>query len=397
MHELSIAVNIVDIACEEAERQGDSRVDAVYLNLGVLSGVVKEALLFSWELACEGTRIAGARLAIRTCRAGRCRSWPSKFSPKGIRRPFMTPRLVEVRKNVLKRNDELARALRERFRHAGVFVVSLVSSPGSGKTALLEPTLRTLWQDPSCGRTGGRSRHGKRCRPPVAKRGAGSPDRHRHRLPPGSSDGGACFGRMGSGLQLDILFIENVGNLVCPASYDLGEDLRLVLLSVTEGEDKPLKYPSIFNTADIAVITKIDLADAVEFDLEAADNILAVRPGMRIVPVSSKSGRGMECWFNCWRSIVRGNAPRRRRMTSYPSHERHSSVEGKEENQSPAAWNRTGSGFPAVCVQPGDPPAAGGLCAQLLRRAARGGRRLAGIGGHFRARHHRGGAAAGLH
>jgi hydrogenase nickel incorporation protein HypB len=94
---------------------------------------------------------------------------------------------------------------------------------------------------------------------------------------------------------LDILFIENVGNLVCPASYDLGEDLRMVLLSVTEGEDKPLKYPSIFNTADIAVVTKMDLADAVEFDLEtAAENILAVRPGMRIVTVSSKSGQGME-------------------------------------------------------------------------------------------------------
>jgi hydrogenase nickel incorporation protein HypB len=94
---------------------------------------------------------------------------------------------------------------------------------------------------------------------------------------------------------LDILFIENVGNLVCPASYDLGEDLRLVLLSVTEGEDKPLKYPTIFHTADIALITKIDLADAVEFDLEAAtENILVVRPGMRILPVSSKCGQGME-------------------------------------------------------------------------------------------------------
>ncbi len=94
---------------------------------------------------------------------------------------------------------------------------------------------------------------------------------------------------------MQFLFIENVGNLVCPASYDLGEDLRLVLMSVTEGEDKPLKYPTIFNSADVAVITKIDLANAVEFDSAAAErNIQAVRPGMAILKVSSKSGAGMD-------------------------------------------------------------------------------------------------------
>ena len=98
--------------------------------------------------------------------------------------------------------------------------------------------------------------------------------------------------------QLDFLFIENVGNLVCPASYDLGEDMRLVLLSVTEGEDKPLKYPTIFNTADVAIVTKMDLAEAVEFDSAAADcNIQRVRPGMPILRVSSKNGFGMSDWL----------------------------------------------------------------------------------------------------
>ena len=93
---------------------------------------------------------------------------------------------------------------------------------------------------------------------------------------------------------LDFLFIENVGNLVCPSSYDLGEDLRLVLLSVTEGEDKPLKYPTIFNSADVAVITKLDLAEAVEFDAAAADkNIRAVRRGMPVLSLSAKTGQGM--------------------------------------------------------------------------------------------------------
>ena len=94
--------------------------------------------------------------------------------------------------------------------------------------------------------------------------------------------------------QLDFLFIENVGNLVCPSSYDLGENLRLVLISVTEGEDKPLKYPTIFNSADVAVVTKMDLAAAVEFDWQAAyQNIQAVRPGMQVFPLSAKTGEGM--------------------------------------------------------------------------------------------------------
>jgi hydrogenase nickel incorporation protein HypB len=94
---------------------------------------------------------------------------------------------------------------------------------------------------------------------------------------------------------LDFLFIENVGNLVCPSSYDLGENLRIVLMSVTEGEDKPLKYPTIFNTSDVAVITKTDIAGAVEFDLAAATrNIRSVRPGMQIFEVSAKTGEGMQ-------------------------------------------------------------------------------------------------------
>jgi len=99
--------------------------------------------------------------------------------------------------------------------------------------------------------------------------------------------------------KLDYLFVENVGNLVCPASYDLGESVRILLLSVTEGEDKPLKYPTIFNTADVAVLTKIDLAAAVEFDREAVHrNIQAVRPGMKTFEISAKTETGMEAWLS---------------------------------------------------------------------------------------------------
>jgi hydrogenase nickel incorporation protein HypB len=99
------------------------------------------------------------------------------------------------------------------------------------------------------------------------------------------------------------LFIENVGNLVCPATFDLGEELRLVLFSVTEGEDKPLKYPTIFNTADVTLITKTDLAAAVEFDATAAHrNLQAVRPGMQVFEVSAKTGAGMEGWLEALRA-----------------------------------------------------------------------------------------------
>ena len=204
------------------------------------------------------------------------------------------PRLVEVRQNVLKQNDLLARQLRERFRRAGVFVVSLVSSPGAGKTALLEsvltrlrPRLRVaaLVGDLATENDAARL---ARSKAPVRQITTGTVCHLDASMVERSLEDFRLE-------ELDLLFIENVGNLVCPASYDLGESLRLVLLSVTEGEDKPLKYPTIFNTADVAVITKTDIAAAVEFDPEAARaNIQSVRPGMKIFEVSSKTGSGMD-------------------------------------------------------------------------------------------------------
>jgi hydrogenase nickel incorporation protein HypB len=209
-----------------------------------------------------------------------------------------TPRIVEVRKNVLKHNDEVARALRQRFQDAGVFVVSLVSSPGAGKTAFLEKTLTLLKQ---------------RDLRPAALVGDLATDSDATRLARSQAPvkqittGTLCHleaAMIQHSLEewnldeLDYLFIENVGNLVCPSSYDLGENLRLVLLSVTEGEDKPLKYPTIFNTSDVAMVTKIDLAEAVEFDWAATHaNLQAVRPEMAVIQVSAKTGQGMDEWM----------------------------------------------------------------------------------------------------
>ena len=206
------------------------------------------------------------------------------------------PRLIEVRQKVLKQNDLLARSLRERFRRAGVYVVSLVSSPGSGKTAFLEKMLTLLRENYHVAAlvgdlaTENDAARLARSKAPVRQITTGTICHLEAAMVERALEGWSLD-------ELDFLFVENVGNLVCPSSYDLGEDLRLVLMSVTEGEDKPLKYPTIFNTADVAIITKIDLSEAVEFDLMAANSsIQSVRPGMKVLEVSTKTGEGIaEC------------------------------------------------------------------------------------------------------
>ena len=208
----------------------------------------------------------------------------------------MVPRLVEVRRNVLKQNDVIAGELRRRFQEAGVHAVSLVSSPGSGKTAFLEKTLSLLGKSHRVAAlvgdlaTENDAVRLRRSQAPVRQIVTGTVCHLDATMVRDALEGWKIE-------ELDYLFIENVGNLVCPSSYDLGEEMRLVLLSVTEGEDKPLKYPTNFNSADVAVITKIDLADAVGFDWEAAlVNIQAVRPNMKVLRVSAKTGEGFDEW-----------------------------------------------------------------------------------------------------
>lgn len=204
------------------------------------------------------------------------------------------PRIVEIRRKVLKENDLVAHRLRERFQRAGVQVISLVSSPGSGKTTLLERLLTELGREHRVAAlVGDLATENDAAR--LARSGA--PVRQ-------ITTGTVCHldatmvERALEDFSLDnlnILFIENVGNLVCPSSFDLGEDLRLVLVSTTEGEDKPLKYPTIFNTADVAVVTKLDLVHAVGCDLDLLiGNIHSVRPGMQILKVSARDGSGIE-------------------------------------------------------------------------------------------------------
>jgi len=206
----------------------------------------------------------------------------------------METRVLEIRKSVLNKNDELARTLRARFESAGVLVLNLVSSPGSGKTQFLQ---RVLTESRLAGLRVA-ALVGDLETDNDARRLAASGTPVRQIMTHGNCHlDAAMIERHLEGWDLDtldILFIENVGNLVCPSNYDLGEAVRVALLSVTEGEDKPLKYPGMFNSADVALITKIDLAAACEFDRAASlANLNAVHPGMRVFEVSSKTGAGL--------------------------------------------------------------------------------------------------------
>ena len=212
---------------------------------------------------------------------------------------MIEPRILEVRTKILKKNDELARDMRRRFTEAGVLVVNMVSSPGTGKTTFLRETLaRLVARGEPCAAVVGDLETDNDARR-LAESGAPVRQIMTHGLCHLEAD---MVERHLEGWNLSTLhylFIENVGNLVCPTSWDLGESIRLALLSVTEGEDEPLKYPGLFNTADMAAITKIDLAEVCDFNrTQAMAAIEAVRPGMRVFEVSAKKGIGIDAWLD---------------------------------------------------------------------------------------------------
>jgi len=207
-------------------------------------------------------------------------------------------RTLTVHEHLLARNDHQAEHNRELFRAKGLLVLNVLSSPGSGKTRLLERTLSDLGQRLRLGVIVGDLQTDN-----DAQRlsGRGAP------VVP-ITTGTVCHleaEMVARAVQqvdldaLDILVIENVGNLVCPASFDLGEDLRVVLLSTTEGEDKPLKYPLAFKTANVVLVNKIDLAEAAGFDRQTAlENIHRVAPQAAVLEVSARTGAGLETWYH---------------------------------------------------------------------------------------------------
>jgi hydrogenase nickel incorporation protein HypB len=204
---------------------------------------------------------------------------------------------VQLERKVLSENDRKAAELRSQFQEHDILCLNIISSPGSGKTSLLERTLESLPRNDRVAvltgdiQTDNDAARLRRFHFPVKQ----------------ITTGGTChldarmIERHLADWQLedlDILFIENVGNLVCPSSYDLGEAAKIVLLSVTEGEDKPLKYPSIFFKSDLLVITKTDLLPYVPFDINAAEeNARRIHPGIEIVKVSCLTGNGLHEWL----------------------------------------------------------------------------------------------------
>ena len=206
-------------------------------------------------------------------------------------------RMVEIEENILGKNNEYAMANRRRLRAAGTLALNLVSSPGSGKTTLLAQTMQDLSGEmPLAVIEGDQQTDNDAAR----IRATGVPA-----LQVNTGKGCHLDGHM-IGHALDalpppedgILFIENVGNLVCPAAFDLGEDHKVVILSVTEGEDKPLKYPDMFDAAALMLLNKIDLLPHLDFDVaQCVANARRVNPRIRVLQVSATTGEGMPAWY----------------------------------------------------------------------------------------------------
>ncbi|HUV96367.1 MAG TPA: hydrogenase nickel incorporation protein HypB [Acidobacteriaceae bacterium] len=204
--------------------------------------------------------------------------------------------VVPVEKKVLNENQRIAEELRQRYAKRGTLCLNIISSPGSGKTTLLEKTLAGFsQQDKVAVLTGDLqseidARRLARYGFPVQQIVTGTVCHLDGRMIERALEPWAST-------EIELLFIENVGNLVCPSSYDLGEEAKIVVLSVTEGEDKPLKYPSIFSKAALMIVTKVDLLPYVPFNLEEAKaNARQVHPGIEIIELSCQTGQGFDQW-----------------------------------------------------------------------------------------------------
>ncbi|MDH3215079.1 MAG: hydrogenase nickel incorporation protein HypB [Candidatus Krumholzibacteria bacterium] len=214
-------------------------------------------------------------------------------------------KIITVQRKVLKKNDEIAEENRNTFGNQGVFVINLLSSPGAGKTTLLERTISRLRGEVKLGvvegdvQTDRDARRISKLDVPVVQ----------------IVTNGACHleaklvqDALASLVlaDLDLLFIENVGNLVCPASFDLGEHKKVVIASTTEGDDKPIKYPNMFHVSDVCVLNKIDLLPHTDFDTAQFENFTReINPSLTIFRTSAKTGEGIDSWLAWLKSHVK--------------------------------------------------------------------------------------------
>jgi len=209
----------------------------------------------------------------------------------------MSVRIIDVRERVMEKNDEIARTIRARREHAGVPAINLVSSPGAGKTLLLERTLDLIGDELRIALvTGDVQTHND----------ARRLSEHTAALVQAVVTNGACHldaRQIDHALEAidleetDLLVIENVGNLVCPAEFDVGQHARAMVAAITEGEEKPLKYPVMFHACDVVVVNKLDLLPHLDFDLDRfVANVQAVNPHARLIPLSARTGEGVDEW-----------------------------------------------------------------------------------------------------
>lgn len=215
------------------------------------------------------------------------------------------PQKITMEKKVLSENDRLAIDIRSQLKQHNIVALNFVSSPGSGKTSLLEKTLAALNNSMQIGLIAGDVQ---------TENDANRLLRAGAKMVQPLVTGGAChldakmISRVLPEFNLDnmeILFIENVGNLVCPSSFDLGEDMKVVLISTTEGDDKPLKYPAMFRRSSVMVINKIDLLGTSDFNIDRViQNALQINANLKIFEVSCRTGAGLDSWFKWVRSLV---------------------------------------------------------------------------------------------
>jgi len=214
-------------------------------------------------------------------------------------------KIIRATESVFRENDRLAKKIRQKFTQSGVLVLNLVSSPGSGKTTILERTAADLKSELKMGVIEGdqqTSRDAER----IAKTGISSIQIN---TMSGCHLDAAMIAKAVDHFDLedlDVLFIENVGNLVCPAAFDLGEDYRVLTLSVTEGEDKPIKYPNMFMTSHVVLINKTDLCSVLGFQMdECLGYVRRINSAAKVFELSARSGEGMDEWYRWLREEVK--------------------------------------------------------------------------------------------
>ena len=219
-------------------------------------------------------------------------------------------RLLEIETDILAKNDAYAEVNRKRLAQQGIFAINLVSSPGSGKTSLLCKTIEALGDHPLAVIEGDQQTANDADR--IRATGAQAIQVNTGK---GCHLDGHMVGHAMEHLDLSpgaFLFIENVGNLVCPAAFDLGEDCKVAILSVTEGEDKPLKYPDMFTASRLALLNKVDLAPHCDVDLDLYEtNLRRVNPGIEVIRISARTGEGMDSWLGWLTGAATRKAARR--------------------------------------------------------------------------------------